>query len=69
LTDRQIDCLLLSAAGKTEWETARILGISLSTVHSHMMQAMRRYGVFNRQQLLFHALRDGLISFADLGFI
>lgn len=66
LTERQIDCITLSAAGKTDWEIGRILGISESTAHSHMMRAMKRYGVFNRQQLIFHALRDGHISFSDV---
>lgn len=66
LTDRQIDCVALSAAGKTEWEIAQILSLAPATVHYHLTQAMRRYGVFNRQQLLFHALRDGLISFCDI---
>jgi LuxR family quorum-sensing system transcriptional regulator CciR len=66
LTDRQIDCVALSAAGKTEWEAGRILSLAPATVHYHLTQAMRRYGVFNRQQLLFHALRDGLISFCDI---
>lgn len=66
LTDRQIDCVALSAAGKTEWETSQILSLAPTTVHYHLTQAMRRYGVFNRQQLLFHALRDGLISFCDI---
>ncbi|WP_298670746.1 autoinducer binding domain-containing protein [uncultured Sphingomonas sp.] len=66
LTDRQIDCVALSAAGKTEWETGRILALSPATVHYHLTEAMRRYGVFNRQQLLFHALRDGLISFSEI---
>ncbi len=66
LTDRQIDCVALSAAGKTEWETSQILSVAPTTVHSHLTEAMRRYGVFNRQQLLFHALRDGLISFGEV---
>lgn len=66
LTDRQIDCVTLSAAGKTEWEVGKILSLAPGTVHYHITQAMRRYGVFNRQQLLFHALRDGLISFSDI---
>lgn len=67
LSDRQIDCLVLAAAGKSEWEISEILDISKSTVHYHMSTAMRRYGVYKRQQLIFCALRDGLISFADIG--
>jgi len=66
LTDRQIDCVKLSAEGKSEWEISRILSIAQTTVHSHLTDARRRYGVFNRQQLLFHVLRDGLISFSDI---
>lgn len=66
LTDRMIDCITLSAAGKSDWEMGRILGIAESTAHRHMTLAMRRYGVSTRQQLQFHALRDGHITFSDV---
>jgi DNA-binding CsgD family transcriptional regulator len=66
LTSRQLDCLALAAAGKSEWEISRILHISKSTVHFHMLSAMRRYGVYKRTELIYRALRDGLISYSDV---
>lgn len=63
LSPRQIDCLRLIAAGKTEWEIARILGLSPSTVHDYVEGARRRYGVKTRSQLVLAAARDGHVSF------
>lgn len=66
LTDRQRDCLIWAARGKTDWEIARILGISHETVVRHLKQARDRYGVQKRTSLLIRALFDGTISFADI---
>jgi LuxR family quorum-sensing system transcriptional regulator CciR len=66
LTDRQRECLIWAARGKTDWETSRILGISEETVAQHIRQACDRYGVQRRTSLMIHALFDGTISFADI---
>ncbi|WP_067736041.1 LuxR family transcriptional regulator [Novosphingobium naphthalenivorans] len=66
LTQRQRDCLIWAARGKTDWETSRILGISEETVAQHIREACRRYGVQKRTSLLIHALLDGTISFAEI---
>lgn len=66
LTDRQRDCLIWTARGKTAWEISRILGISQETVVLHLKQALERYGVRKRTILLILALFDGTISFADI---
>ena len=52
LTDRQRDCVLWAARGKTDWEISRILDISHET--------------HKRASLILCALYDGLISFADI---
>jgi len=62
LSPRQIDCLRLIAAGKTEWEIGIILGLSPSTVHEYVEGARRRYGVKTRSQLVLAAARDGYVS-------
>jgi DNA-binding CsgD family transcriptional regulator len=62
LTPRQIDCLRLIAAGKTEWEMGKILGLSPSTIHEYVEAARRRYGVKTRSQLVLAAARDGYVS-------
>jgi LuxR family quorum-sensing system transcriptional regulator CciR len=66
LTDRQRDCLLWAARGKSDWEISRILGISQETVIQHLKQARERYGVGKRTLLAVHALFDGTISFLDI---
>ena len=66
LSDRQRDCLLWAARGKTAAETAIILGISMETVVQHLKMARERYDVHCRQSLILCALFDGLIGFGDI---
>lgn len=66
LTDRQRDCVLWAARGKTDWEIAVILGISHETVIQHLKHARERYGVTKRAMLAVRALFDGLICFGDI---
>ena len=65
LTDRQRDCIFWTARGKSDWETAQILGIGHETAIQYMKQARSRYGVFNRTQLSIYALYDGALTFTD----
>lgn len=66
LSDRQRECLLWSARGKTACETAIILGISVETVIQHLKVARERYDVHCRQALILCALFDGVIGFRDI---
>ncbi len=66
LTDRQRDCVLWIARGKTDWETSRILGISEETITCHVRQACERYEVNKRTSLVIRTLFDGTISFRDV---
>jgi LuxR family transcriptional regulator, quorum-sensing system regulator CciR len=66
LTDRQRDCLVWAARGKSDWEIARILDVSHETVIQHLKHARERYGVTKRTLLAIHALFDGTISFTDI---
>ena len=66
LSDRQRECMLWSARGKTASETAIILGISTETVVQHLKMARERYDVHCRQSLILCALFDGLIGFGDI---
>jgi DNA-binding CsgD family transcriptional regulator len=66
LSDRQRECLLWVARGKTAAETAIILGISPETVIQHLKLARERYDVHCKQSLILSALFDGLIGFADV---
>lgn len=66
LTDRQRECVMWAARGKSDWEIARILGISEQTVIEHLKHARERYGVARRTLLAVHALFDGTIGFLDV---
>lgn len=66
LTDRQRDCVVWAARGKSDWEIAKILGISHETVIQYLKRARDRYGVTKRTQLAIHTLFDGTISFIDV---
>ena len=66
LTDRQRECVLWVARGKTASETATILGIGAETVIQHLKMARERYQVHCKQSLIVAALFDGLIGFSDI---
>ena len=66
LTDRQRECVIWAARGKSDWEIARILGISDETVGEHLRHARERYGVGKRTLVAIHALFDGTIGFLDV---
>lgn len=66
LTPRQFDCLVLAAQGKSDWHIGQLLGIAQDTVHQHMEDAKRRYGVSSRAQLIVRSLFDSQITFSDV---
>ena len=66
LTDRQLDCIVLMAQGKSDWDTGKILGISQRTVQEHLDTARKRYGVGSRTQLLVRVLYDNQLGFEDV---
>jgi LuxR family transcriptional regulator, quorum-sensing system regulator CciR len=65
LSPREIQCIRLVAAGKSDWETARILNISEETVHQYVKRARAAYDVVTRTQLVVRSLRDGRIGYDD----
>lgn len=62
LTERERECLLWSAEGKTSWETSQILGVSERTVIFHLQNAMKKLNVTNRQQAIARVISMGIIS-------
>jgi LuxR family quorum-sensing system transcriptional regulator CciR len=66
LTERQRECVIWAARGKSDWEIARILGVSEATVGEHLRHAYERYGVGKRALVAVHALFDGTIGFLDV---
>lgn len=66
LTDRQRECLILSARGKSDTVIGQLLDLSPKTVNSYMEEAKRRYGVATRGQLIASALYASEISFREV---
>ena len=66
LTQRQLDCIVLMAQGKSDWDTGKILGISQRTVQEHLDTARKRYSVGSRTQLLVRTLFDNQLGFQDI---
>lgn len=66
LTQRQLDCVVLAARGKSNWVSGKLLGLSPDTVHKYLESAKRRYGVSSRTELVVRALFDGQLTFKDI---
>lgn len=62
LTEREIQCLSWTAAGKTSLEIAEILGLSEHTVNHYLNQVTRKLEAVNRTQAVVKAIRRGLIA-------
>jgi LuxR family transcriptional activator of bioluminescence operon len=62
LTEREKECLLWTAEGKTAWEISQILSISERTVIFHLQNVADKLKVVNRQQAVARAVSLGLIS-------
>lgn len=62
LTDREIDCLNWTAAGKTSAEIADILTLSEHTVNHYLNRATKKLNTVNRTQAVARALRIGIIK-------
>ncbi len=61
LTEREVDCLTWTAAGKTSSEIAEILTLSEHTVNHYLNRAARKLDTVNRTQAVAKALRSGII--------
>lgn len=66
LTERQRDCVLFAARGKSDSVIAQLLDIRPSTVNEHIEAAKRRYSVATRTQLIVRALFRSEISFSEI---
>lgn len=62
LSPRQTLCLQWAAAGKTSWETARIVGITERTVNFHLQAACARLGVNRRSAAVATAQARGWLA-------
>lgn len=66
LSERQRECLLFVARGKSDSVIADLLDIRPKTVNEHIEAAKRRYSVATRSQLLVRALFRSEICFSEV---
>lgn len=66
LTDRQIECLMWAARGKSNSVIAQLLDISEETVREHLRNARAAYDAPTRIALAIRALFDSAICFGDV---
>jgi LuxR family quorum-sensing system transcriptional regulator CciR len=62
LTDRERECLLWSARGKSSWDIGMIIGISEFTANFHIRNACAKLQATNRILGITKAIRLGLIN-------
>ncbi len=61
LSNRERQCIRWISAGKTDWETSRILGLSQKTVQNYVYSARRKLNAVSRAQAVKQALNLGII--------
>ena len=62
LTKREVECLSWAAVGKTDVETAMIIGRSCATIRFHIHNAATKLEAVNRSQTLFKATQLGYMG-------
>jgi DNA-binding CsgD family transcriptional regulator len=62
LTNRERECLLWTAEGKTSWEISHILDVSERTVVFHLQNVADKLKVVNRQQAVARAVALGILA-------
>lgn len=62
LSERELDCVNWTAAGKTSAEIADILNLSEHTVNHYLNRATRKLDAVNRTQAVAKAFRLGLVK-------
>jgi two-component system, NarL family, nitrate/nitrite response regulator NarL len=61
LTPRELECLELLAAGLSTLSIARRLGVSATTIRSHVQGVLTKLGVHSRLEAASVAIRHGLV--------
>lgn len=69
LTDREVDVLVLLAAGRDNHEIASVLCISAATVAHHVASMMQRTGARNRTALVSWSVFNGVLHTASWPFV
>ncbi|RWQ78659.1 MAG: LuxR family transcriptional regulator [Mesorhizobium sp.] len=62
LSQREKECILWTARGKSSWETGKILGISVNTVNFHIKNVKHKFDTSSRTAAAIKAANFGIIQ-------
>ena len=62
LSEREAECLIWMARGKTNWEISEILSLSEKTIQTYLENTKRKLGVYTKTQAVVKAIMRGLIK-------
>lgn len=65
LTEREREVLRYIAQGLSNQEIARLLVVSVTTIHTHVSKILAKLNVTSRTQAALYALRKGLVTLDD----
>jgi two-component system, NarL family, invasion response regulator UvrY len=62
LSDREYQVVLMIASGKTVSEIAKELSLSVKTISTNRVRALKKMGMKNNAELTFYAIKHGLVK-------
>jgi len=62
LSDREYQVMLMIASGKTVSEIANELSLSVKTISTNRVRALRKMGMKTNAELTYYAIRQGLVG-------
>jgi DNA-binding NarL/FixJ family response regulator len=61
LSDREYQVMLMIASGKTVTEIANHLSLSVKTISTNRVRALRKMGMKNNADITYYAIKHGLV--------
>ena len=62
LSDREYQVMVMMASGKTATEAAETMCLSVKTISTYRMRALRKMGMRTNAEFAFYAMKEGLIG-------
>jgi two-component system, NarL family, invasion response regulator UvrY len=62
LSDREYQVMVMIASGKTVSEIAKELSLSVKTISTNRVRALKKMGMKNNSELTFYAIKHGLVK-------
>ena len=61
LSDREYEVIIMIASGKTVKEIADKLSLSVKTISTHRVRALKKMGMKNNAEITYYAIKQGLV--------